>query len=96
MKNSLRLVDFEIRAEIVKEAVARVRETAKSRPPISRKVIWTRESAGVAEGLVRIEELDDSFEMSWQRRDFEATHVMIMIIIIHQIAKSILGFCHLS
>ncbi len=38
MKNSLRLVDFEIRAEVVKEAIARVRESAKSRPAISRKV----------------------------------------------------------
>ena len=36
--NSLRLVDFDVRNEIVREATARVREAAKSRAPIGRKV----------------------------------------------------------
>ncbi len=38
LKNSLRLVDFEIRNEVVREAIAQVREAAKTRAPIKRKV----------------------------------------------------------
>jgi hypothetical protein len=38
LKNSLRLVDFEIRNEIVREAIALVREAAKARAPIYGKV----------------------------------------------------------
>ena len=38
MKNSLRLVDFEVRNDIVREAIARVREAAKARTEIHRKI----------------------------------------------------------
>ena len=38
IKNSLRLVDFDVRNEITREGIARVREAAKARATIGRKV----------------------------------------------------------
>ncbi len=38
IKNSLRLVEFEDRNSIVREAIARVREGTKSRAPIGRSI----------------------------------------------------------
>ncbi len=38
LKNSLRLVEYDVRNQIAKEAIARVREASKSRAMMTRKV----------------------------------------------------------